>query len=76
MDKLSAAHVKALEFEREQLLKQRHWQRLVNQAKREERLASLQANTEHTREKKVLWIQFLGWLVKAKPVKNSKGDKP
>jgi hypothetical protein len=41
MDRFSAAHLRATEFEREQLLKQRHWQRLVNQAKREQRAQEL-----------------------------------
>ncbi len=39
MDRLSAAHLRALELERECLLEQRHWQRLVNQAKREQHAA-------------------------------------
>jgi hypothetical protein len=41
MDRLSAAHLRALGLEREQLLKQRHWQRLVNQAKREQHAQKL-----------------------------------
>jgi hypothetical protein len=41
MDRLRAAHLRALELEREQLLKQRHWQRLVNGARREQHTQTL-----------------------------------
>jgi hypothetical protein len=41
VDRLSDANVRALGLEREQLLKQRHWQRLVNKAKREQHTQTL-----------------------------------
>jgi hypothetical protein len=41
MDRLRAAHLRALELEREQLLQQRHWQRLVNKAEREQHTQTL-----------------------------------
>jgi hypothetical protein len=50
MDRLSVAHVRALELEHKHLLERLQWQRLANQASH---LAAL-----GQQKKKVFWVRF------------------
>jgi hypothetical protein len=50
MDRLNAAHLRALDLEREHLLEQRYWQRLVNQARREQRTQTKSRGWMHVLE--------------------------
>jgi hypothetical protein len=68
MDRLSTTHLKALEFEREQYLKEHHWQRLVKQARRENKLQKKTVGWARASSRVLrtsLFILLFGYLILA-----------